>query len=129
MILTENIIRKFKETKKELFNMEEVIKIIMDCTSSHQKKDLESNGVLISPERDLIFINGEKVRVPQKVFNLLYYFIENKNKAISRHNLLRDIWGTDVVVSHRTIDVHVCKIRNLGLPFIKTLKAAYVWEE
>ena len=79
--------------------------------------------------KDLIFVNGKEKRVPQRVFNLLYYFIENKNKVVERGSLLRDVWGTDIVVSHRTIDVHVCKIRNLDIPFIKTLKHAYIWQE
>jgi DNA-binding response OmpR family regulator len=129
MTLAENIIREFNYSEKKSFSKQEVVRIIKNCTSSHHRPDLESNGVLISPEKDLIFVNGKEKRVPQRVFNLLYYFIENKNKVVERGSLLRDVWGTDIVVSHRTIDVHVCKIRNLDIPFIKTLKHAYIWQE
>lgn len=129
MTLAQNLIREFKEIKKESFRREEVIDIINSITSSHQKNDLESNGIIISPERYLVYINESWECIPKKVFELLYYLIENKNIAISRESILRDVWGTDICVNHRTIDVHICKIRSLGLPFIKTLKNGYVWQE
>jgi two-component system alkaline phosphatase synthesis response regulator PhoP len=129
MTLAQNLIREFKEIKKESFRREEVIDIINSITSSHQKNDLESNGIIVSPERHLVYINGKWECLPKKVFEIIYYFIENKNKSLLRENMLRDIWGTDVYIGHRTIDVHIRKIRVLGIDCIKTLKNAYRWEE
>lgn len=129
MTLAQNLIREFKESNKQLFNKQEIIDIINGISSSHHKCDLESNGIILSPEKDLIYINGNWKRTPRKVFELLYYLIENKNKKCTRRNILRDVWGLDVCIGHRTIDVHIRKIRALGVPFIKTLIDAYIWEE
>jgi two-component system alkaline phosphatase synthesis response regulator PhoP len=129
MTLIQNLIREFEQSAKTSISKEEIINIIKSHEISFYREDLKSNGVLISPEKHLVFINGEIQRLPKKVFNMLYYFIENKNKVIRREEIMRDIWGTDVCVGHRTIDVHVRKIRMLGLPFIKTLVNGYKWEE
>lgn len=129
MTLAENLIREFKESQKKSFSREEVIDIIKNMTSSHQKNDLESNGIIISPQRHLIYVNGKEMSIPRKVFALLYYFIENKNKKLTREQILRDIWGTDVCVVDSTITVHVCKIKTLGIPYVKTLTGGYMWQE
>lgn len=129
MTLVENIIREIKQSEKESFAREEVLQIIKHYTTSHHKPDIESNRIIVSPEKHLIYIDGNKKNVPQRVFNLLYYLIENKNKVSTRENILRDVWGTEVCVNHRTIDVHIRKIRALDIPFIKTLKQAYMWCE
>jgi hypothetical protein len=129
MTLAENIIREIEQSEKETFGREEVLQIIKYYTSSHCKPDLESNGIVLSPEKHLIYIEGNKKLVPKRVFDLLYYLIENKNKVSTREIILRDVWGTEVCVNHRTIDVHIRKIRALGVPFIKTLKQAYMWCE
>jgi two-component system alkaline phosphatase synthesis response regulator PhoP len=129
MTLARNLILEFKELKKESFSKEEIIEVITRLTSSHKKCDLESNGILISPEMHIVYINGKKIPLVKKVFELLYYLIENKNKVCTRESILRDVWGKEVYVGHRTIDVHIRKIRALGLPFIKTLISAYMWEE
>jgi two-component system alkaline phosphatase synthesis response regulator PhoP len=129
MTLANNLIREFKESEKKSFSREEVVDIIKSLTSSHQKCDIESNGIIVSPEKYLVYINGNWKCLPKKVFELIYYFIENKNKSLLRQNMLRDIWGTDVYIGHRTIDVHIRKIRMLGIDCIKTLKNAYKWEE
>lgn len=129
MTLVENIIREIKQSEKEVFSKAQIIELIKFYTSSHYENDLVSNGIIISPRRHLIFINGEGKIVPKKMFELLYYLVENKNKVSSREDILRDVWGTNICVNHRTIDVHIRKIRALGIPFIKTLKNAYVWIE
>ena len=129
MTLAENLIREFKKSEKKSFSREEVVDIIKNITSSHQENDLESNGIIISPKRHLIYVNGKEMIIPRKAFALLYYFIENKNKKLIREQILRDIWGSDVCVVDSTITVHVNKIRALGIPYIKTLTKAYIWQE
>jgi DNA-binding response OmpR family regulator len=111
MTLAENIIREIEQSEKETFGREEVLQIIKYYTSSHCKPDLESNGILVSPEKHAIYINGKKKMAAKRVFDLLYYLIENKNQVSTKENILRDVWGTDVCVSPRTIDVHIRKIK------------------
>ncbi len=68
-------------------------------------------------------IDGKEVILPKKEFELLYYLAKKPNKVFSRDELLRDIWGTDVYVLSRTVDVHIRKIREkIGDDCIKTVK-------
>ena len=57
-------------------------------------------------------INGEEVPLTPKEFNLLLYFVENKNVALSREQLLSKVWGYDFYGDDRTIDTHIKMLRN-----------------
>ena len=68
--------------------------------------------------------NGEKsVVLPKKEFELLFFLAQTPNKVFSRDELLQKIWGADIYVLERTVDVHIRKLREkLGETYIKTLK-------
>ena len=68
-------------------------------------------------------MNGKEIFFPKKEFELLYFLATNQKKVYSRDLLLRNIWGTDVHVVPRTVDVHIRKIREkLGKDYITTIK-------
>lgn len=70
-----------------------------------------------------IIIQDRKVTLPKKEFQLLYFLAQNPNKVFSRDDLLQNIWGTDVYVLARTVDVHIRKVREkIGEGYIKTVK-------
>lgn len=72
-----------------------------------------------------IFIDGGKKIFPRKEFELLYFLANNPGKVYGREILLKEIWGSDVYVVDRTVDVHVRKIREkLGdyADMIETIK-------
>lgn len=72
-----------------------------------------------------VTIDGEKVNLTPKEYDLLFYMIQNRNIALSRDKLLSDIWGYDFFGDDRTIDTHVKNLRNnLGKyrKFIVTLR-------
>lgn len=72
-----------------------------------------------------VTVDGEKVNLTPKEYELLFYMIQNKNIALSRDKLLSDIWGYDFFGDDRTIDTHVKNLRNnLGeyRKFITTLR-------
>jgi two-component system alkaline phosphatase synthesis response regulator PhoP len=66
----------------------------------------------ILPEQHKIFINKTDVFFPKKEFQLLQYLIQHAGTVIMRDKLLDKIWGSDVRVNDRTIDVHIRKIRE-----------------
>lgn len=67
--------------------------------------------------------NGEDFTLPKKEFELLYFLAKRPNKIFSREDLLKNIWGDDVYVLARTVDVHIRKVREkLGESYIKTVK-------
>ena len=70
-----------------------------------------------------ILIKDKKITLPKKEFQLLYFLAQNPNKVFSRDDLLQNIWGTDVYVLARTVDVHIRKVREkIGEGFIRTVK-------
>ncbi len=66
----------------------------------------------IDREKYTVFINSRERIFPRKEFELLFYLASNPGVVFSRSALLRDVWGTDVFVVDRTIDVHIRKIRE-----------------
>ena len=76
------------------------------------KTVLKYKNIEIDIIKHLIKINGKSVFFPRKEFELLSFFIKNKGKVLPRELILNNIWGTDVFVIERTIDVHVRKVRE-----------------
>lgn len=88
-------------------------------------KNIDFGEVFIDRESYLVKINGKQVFFPRKEFEILYYLASHEGKVISRETLLSRIWGADVYVGDRTVDVHIRKIREkLGghAEMIETIK-------
>ena len=80
-------------------------------------------GLLIDRSSYTINMEGEEITLPKKEFELLYFLAQNPNKVFGRDELLQNIWGSDVYVLARTVDVHIRKVREkIGDDFIKTVK-------
>jgi two-component system alkaline phosphatase synthesis response regulator PhoP len=75
--------------------------------------------------------SGKEIVLPKKEFELLFFLTQHPNKVFNRQELLQNIWGTDVYVIDRTVDVHIRKIREkVGEDLIKTIKGVgYKFEE
>lgn len=66
---------------------------------------------------------GKTITLPKKEFELLYFLAKNPNMVFSRDDLLQNIWGADVFVLARTVDVHIRKVREkIGEDYITTVK-------
>ncbi|MCI8285140.1 MAG: response regulator transcription factor [Firmicutes bacterium] len=59
-----------------------------------------------------VSVKGEKIELTPKEYDLLFYLVENRNIALSRDKLLRDVWGYDFFGDDRTIDTHIKNLRN-----------------
>jgi two-component system, OmpR family, alkaline phosphatase synthesis response regulator PhoP len=67
--------------------------------------------------------SGKTITLPKKEFELLYFLAKNPNMVFSRDELLHNIWGSDVFVLARTVDVHIRKVREkIGEDYITTVK-------
>jgi len=66
-----------------------------------------------------ISVDGKRVDLTPKEYDLLFYMIQNRNVALSRDRLLSDIWGYDFFGDDRTIDTHVKNLRNCLGPYRK----------
>jgi two-component system alkaline phosphatase synthesis response regulator PhoP len=70
-----------------------------------------------------IKVKTKEINLPKKEFELLYFLAQNPNKVFSREDLLQNIWGSDVYVLARTVDVHIRKVREkIGDDYITTVK-------
>jgi two-component system alkaline phosphatase synthesis response regulator PhoP len=79
--------------------------------------------LMIDRKSYTVFNKGVPVTLPKKEFELLFFLAQNPNKVFSRDDLLQNIWGTDVYVLARTVDVHIRKVREkIGEGYIKTVK-------
>lgn len=83
----------------------------------------ETSGLIIDRERYLVIKNGVEIQLPRKEFELLALLASKADMVIERSTILEKVWGTEIIVGDRTIDVHVRKLREkLGDQCIKTIK-------
>jgi two-component system alkaline phosphatase synthesis response regulator PhoP len=66
----------------------------------------------ILPSKHIVRVHGKEVFLPRKEFELLLYLAQHAGVVVGRETLLQAIWGSDVVVGSRTVDVHIRKIRE-----------------
>ncbi len=84
---------------------------------------LEIGDLVIDREAYLVFQNGNKITLAKKEFELLYLLASKPGKVFTREGILNSIWEESVVVTNRTIDVHIRKIREkLGDHYVTTVK-------
>ncbi|HET6556803.1 MAG TPA: response regulator transcription factor [Prolixibacteraceae bacterium] len=80
-------------------------------------------NLVIDKERYLIVKDGQEMILPRKEFELLSLLVSKPGKVFTREEIYFSVWGDNVVVGDRTIDVHIRKLREkIGNDFIKTLK-------
>lgn len=86
---------------------------------------MKFHGLEVNFAARTIYIDGKRVNLTPKEYDLLFYLIQNRNIALSRDKLLSDIWGYDFFGDDRTIDTHIKNLRNNLGPyrdFIVTLR-------
>lgn len=84
---------------------------------------LESNGVKVDLERVMVYVGDQELQLPKKEFELLVLLIGKPGKVFKRDEIYSQIWGNELFVGDRTIDVHIRKLREkIGDDRIKTIK-------
>lgn len=84
---------------------------------------VEIGDLVIDREAYLVYQNGQKVVLAKKEFELLYLLASKPGKVYTRESILKNIWEDSVVVTNRTIDVHIRKLREkLGETYVATVK-------
>ena len=84
---------------------------------------IELGDIFIDKEKHLTIYKGQQVIFAKKEFKLLKLLISKPGKVFTREEILEKVWGTDIVVGDRTIDVHIRKLREkLADHYIKTVK-------
>ncbi|TVR26664.1 MAG: response regulator [Balneolaceae bacterium] len=91
--------------------------------NQEQVQVLEVHDLKIDKDRYIVLRGNEEFQLPRKEFELLYYLASKRGKVRDRQTLLNKVWGDNIYVVDRTVDVHVRKIREkLGDHYIETVK-------
>ena len=102
-------IRKPFSPKVLVARVEAILRRSMDAG----KQDvLEVGGIVIDKSAHEVYVDGERIELSFKEFELLVYFVENKGIAPSREKILGSVWNYDYFGDARTIDTHVKKLRS-----------------
>jgi two-component system alkaline phosphatase synthesis response regulator PhoP len=87
------------------------------------KQVLEFDDLIIDRSAMIVIRGKKRINLVKKEFQLLYLLATKPGKVFSRQEILAQVWGTDVIVGDRTIDVHVRKLREkIGQDYIRTVK-------
>jgi two-component system alkaline phosphatase synthesis response regulator PhoP len=91
---------------------------------------LSFGQLVIDKSRYLVISKGIELILPRKEFELLVYLSQHPHTIVTREEILQAVWGRDVYVLSRTVDVHIRKIREkIGEDYIKTVKGVgYMFE-
>ena len=105
------------------------IKALLKRTETPQPET--DRSIQIDKERYLVIKDGEQIVLPRKEFNLLALLYSKPQKVFSREEIFSNVWGNNVVVGDRTIDVHIRKLREkIGDEHIVTIKGVgYKYED
>lgn len=88
------------------------VQALLRRTMAASEETLEYGGIVLNRSAHEVRIDGEKIELSFKEFELLNYFMENKDIALSRERILNHVWDYDYFGDARTIDTHVKKLRS-----------------
>jgi two-component system alkaline phosphatase synthesis response regulator PhoP len=92
-------------------------------TNKEEGKTIQIGDISIDPAKFEVSVNGNLVTLARKEFELLLLLASKPGRVFLRNEILSQVWGTDVIVGDRTIDVHIRKIRQkMGVDCITTIK-------
>jgi two-component system alkaline phosphatase synthesis response regulator PhoP len=101
------------------------VKALLRRTSGKEETNSSANssGIVIDKDRYIVFKEGVELTLPKKEFELLSLLMSQPGRVFTREIILSSVWGNDVIVGDRTIDVHIRKLREkLGDANFKTVK-------
>ena len=93
----------------------------------HKKENkiqlIDLGEIKIDRNKYLVFINKNEIHLPKKEFELFFLLASKPGNVFSRDEIMNKVWGSDVIVGDRTIDVHIRKLREkIGDLYFKTVK-------
>ena len=121
--LDDYVVKSF--SPKELMARVNAVLSRVDASDKTSQTIERFDGLEVNFAARTISVDGKRIELTPKEYDLLFYMIQNKNIALSRDRLLSDIWGYDFFGDDRTIDTHVKNLRNSLGPyrrFIVTLR-------
>jgi len=92
-------------------------------SQTSEEQIITHNDITIDKNKYVVIQNGRQMELPRKEFELLSLLVSKPDRVFTRDEIFHQIWGDDVIVGDRTIDVHIRKLREkIGEDRIKTIK-------
>jgi|TARA_B100001142_G_scaffold62183_1_gene61321 two-component system alkaline phosphatase synthesis response regulator PhoP len=99
------------------------VKSLLRRISDDQNEIIEFKNLIIDKTGYKVLVEKNEISLPRKEFELLFLLASKPDKVFKRDFILESIWGNDVIVGDRTIDVHIRKLREkIGSSYLKTVK-------
>lgn len=107
------------------------VKALLRRKGAAASADINMTGISVDREKYIVYKEGEELKLPRKEFELLSLLLSKPGKVFERNEILERVWGSEVIVGDRTIDVHIRKLREkLGGQYLKTIKGVgYKYED
>lgn len=111
-----------KPIKPKVLNSK-VSALLRRFTKNETNTNIVHGDLTINLDEYKVILKGEKMSFPRKEFELLRLLASKPDKVFKREKIMEAVWGNDVVVGDRTIDVHIRKLREkMGNAYFKTIK-------
>ena len=103
--------------KELMLRIEAIMKRVKKTAKENEKKEnvvinLDGGGLCADVTARLVFIDGERIDMSPKEYDLFFYMLNNRNIALSREKLISDVWGYDFYGDVRTLDTHIKLLRK-----------------
>ena len=103
--------------KELMLRIEAIMKRVKRPCSNNGKKEnvvisIDNGGLRADVTARIVYIDGERIDMSPKEYDLFFYMLENKNVALSRERLISDVWGYDFFGDVRTLDTHIKLLRK-----------------
>lgn len=91
--------------------------------SDEETNEIRLHNLVIDKQRVVIFKDGQPIELPRKEFEIIWLLASRPGRVFTREEIFDKIWGSDIIVGNRTIDVHIRKLRErVGEEYVKTVK-------
>ena len=110
-----------KPIKPRILNSK--VKALLRRFTNEYGQVLSYRNIVIDSEKYVVEVDDNIINLPRKEFELLFLLASKPGKVFKREKIMESVWGSDIIVGDRTIDVHVRKLREkIGESFLKTIK-------
>lgn len=119
----DDFIRKPISPRVLISRIKALLKRVDKNDQTGKKLIIQLKDLVIDREKFIVERNGKKINLSRKEFDLLYMLTSRPDKVFTRDEIFEQVWGDEVIVGERTIDVHIHKIREkIGIESIRTIK-------
>ena len=109
--------------ERETISLKSKLKSLLRRIEVNDSEVINLKNLTIDRNSYKVTIDNKEITLPRKEFELLFLLASSCGKVYKREHILESVWGKDVVVGDRTIDVHIRKLREkIGSSYLKTIK-------